>query len=231
MRAGRASISGVYIGRLYTGSRRDKIWVLDEELAFLERAPKHLHLPLTLALWTGQRQGDQLKLTWSAYDGTHIRLKQSETVIVSLSRSEGHSRPRSTRRSSRAGSYCRARTISHGLRIGFAVRGKRLARKPTGVTFNDLRGTALTRLAIAGCTEAQIVSITGHTMRAVQSILDAHYLHRDPALAEEAIRKLEARTSQTSSQLGLRVLSRNRGKVQCDQLAGLPEYSSNRAVQ
>jgi hypothetical protein len=53
--------------------------VADDELAFLERAPKHLHLPLTLALWTGQRQGDQLKLTWSAYDGTHIRLKQSKT--------------------------------------------------------------------------------------------------------------------------------------------------------
>jgi hypothetical protein len=29
----------------------------------------------------------------------------------------------------------------------------------------------------------------------VRSILDAHYLHRDPALAEAAIRKLEARTN------------------------------------
>jgi hypothetical protein len=28
----------------------------------------------------------------------------------------------------------------------------------------------------------------------VRSILDAHYLHRDPALAENAIRKLEKRT-------------------------------------
>jgi integrase len=81
-----ASGEGVYIGRLYTGSRRDKIWVLDEELAFLERAPKHLHLPLTLALWTGQRQGDLLKLAWSAYDGTHIRLKQSKTKGLQESR-------------------------------------------------------------------------------------------------------------------------------------------------
>ena len=31
-----------------------------------------------LALWTGQRQGDLLKLTWAAYDGTHIRLRQSK---------------------------------------------------------------------------------------------------------------------------------------------------------
>jgi integrase len=31
-----------------------------------------------LALWTGQRQGDLIKLTWSQYDGTHIRLRQGK---------------------------------------------------------------------------------------------------------------------------------------------------------
>jgi integrase len=63
-----------------------------------------------------------------------------------------------------------------------------------GVTFNDLRGTAVTRLALAQCTEAEIATITGHSLRDVRSILDAHYLHRDPALAESAIRKLEKGT-------------------------------------
>ena len=63
-----------------------------------------------------------------------------------------------------------------------------------GVTFNDLRGTAVTRLALVGCTEAEIAAITGHTLRDVRSILDAHYLHRDPALADAAITKLERRT-------------------------------------
>ena len=63
-----------------------------------------------------------------------------------------------------------------------------------GVTFNDLRGTAVTRLAMAGCTEAEMATITGHTLRDVRSILDANYLHRDLALAEAAIKKLEART-------------------------------------
>jgi hypothetical protein len=59
------------------------------------------------------------------------------------------------------------------------------------LTFNDLRGTSVTRLALAGCTEAQIVSITGHSLNDVRSILDAHYLHRDPELARAAITKLE----------------------------------------
>ena len=60
-----------------------------------------------------------------------------------------------------------------------------------GLTFNDLRGTAVTRLALVGCTEAEIAACTGHSLRDVHSILDAHYLHRVPALAESAITKLE----------------------------------------
>ena len=39
----------------------------------------HLQLALLLALWTGQRQGDLLRLPWSAYDGSYIRLRQSKT--------------------------------------------------------------------------------------------------------------------------------------------------------
>jgi integrase len=66
-------------GRLYSGTRRDKIWTLADEAAFLKSAPGHLHLPLLLALWTGQRQGDLLRLPWSACDGTHIRLRQSKS--------------------------------------------------------------------------------------------------------------------------------------------------------
>jgi integrase len=65
-----------------------------------------------------------------------------------------------------------------------------------GVTFHDLRGTAVTRLALAGNTEAQIAYITGHSMGDVRSILDANYLHRDPALGESAILKLETWSKQ-----------------------------------
>jgi hypothetical protein len=56
-------------GRLYRAMRTDKVWTDADEAAFLASAPPHLHLPLILALWTGQRQGDLLRLSWSAYDG------------------------------------------------------------------------------------------------------------------------------------------------------------------
>jgi hypothetical protein len=48
-----------------------------------------------------------------------------------------------------------------------------------GLTFNDLRGTAVLRLALAGCTVPEIAAITGHSRRDAQTILDANYFHRD----------------------------------------------------
>jgi integrase len=68
-----------------------------------------------------------------------------------------------------------------------------------GVTFRDLRGTAVTRLALAGCTEAEIATITGHTLRGVRAILDTHYLSRDSGLAESAIHKLEKSETRTKT--------------------------------
>jgi integrase len=183
-------------GRLYRGSRADKIWTVDDEAAFLKLAPPHLRLPLLLALWTGQRQGDLLRLPWSAYDGTHIRLCQSKTgtrVVIpvgaplkaALDAARKHGPIMLT-------STDRRPWTPDGFRASW--RKACAAAGVVGVTFNDLRGTAVTRLALAGCTEAEIATITGHSLRDVRSILDAHYLHRDPALAESAIRKLEKGT-------------------------------------
>jgi len=49
-------------------------------------------------------------------------------------------------------------------------------------------------LANLELTEAEIATITGHSLRGVRAILDTHYLSRDPALGESAIRKLEKGT-------------------------------------
>src|SRR5262249_54867694 len=66
-------------GRVYHGTRVDSIWSVEDEAAFLATASAHLHLPLVLGVWTGARQGDLLRLTWSAYNGQEIRLRQSKT--------------------------------------------------------------------------------------------------------------------------------------------------------
>jgi integrase len=184
-------------GRLYRGSRADKIWTADDEAAFLKNAPAHLHLPLLLALWTGQRQGDLLRLPWSAYDGTHIRLRQSKTgarVVIPV----GAPLKAALDSATKHGPIILTSTDKRpwtpdGFRVSW--RKACIACGIVGVTFNDLRGTAVTRLALAECTEAEIATITGHSLRDVRSILDVHYLHRDPALGTSAIRKLERRTN------------------------------------
>jgi integrase len=183
-------------GRLYRASRSDKVWTDVDEAAFLAKAPKHLHLALILALWTGQRQGDLLRLPWSAYDGRYIRLRQRKTgarVVIPVGAPLRATLDAAHRRSTLILTSTDNRPwTSDGFRASWrkacAVAGV------TGVTFHDLRGTAVTRLALAGCTEAEIASITGHALKDVGAILDAHYLHRDPELAGKAIAKLETRT-------------------------------------
>ena len=52
-----------------------------------------------------------------------------------------------------------------------------------GLTFHDLRGTAVVTLARAGCNEAEIYMITDHQPGDAQAILTVHYLPRDPETA------------------------------------------------
>ena len=180
-------------GRLYHGSRADKIWSAEHEAAFLKRAPEYLRLPLLLALWTGQRQGDLLRLPWSAYNDTHIRLRQSKTgarVVIPV----GAPLKAALDAAQKHGPLILTNSLrrpwrSHSFQVAWAKAAAQAG--IVGVTFHDLRGTAVTRLAVVGCTEAEIATITGHSLRDVRSILDANYLHRDPMLAENAIRKLE----------------------------------------
>jgi integrase len=182
-------------GQLYRGSRAEKIWTDADEAMFLERAPAHLHLPLLLALWTGQRQGDLLRLPWSAYDGKHIRLRQSKTgrrVVIRVGAPLKLALDAAAKRSTIMLTNSEGKPwTSDGFRASW--RKACTAAGIVGVTFNDLRGTAVTRLALAEASEAEIATITGHSLRDVRSILDAHYLARDPALGDSAIAKLERR--------------------------------------
>ena len=72
-------------GRLYRGNRAENVWSPEDEAAFYRTAPEHLHLPVIMALWTGQREGDLLRLTWSAYDGQVIRSSKARQALVSSS--------------------------------------------------------------------------------------------------------------------------------------------------
>src|SRR6516162_3271123 len=136
-------------GRVYHGTRVDFVWSVEDEAAFLGHAPTQFHLPLLLGLWTGQRQGDLLRLTWSAYDGAHLRLRQSKTgarVVIPVATPLKAALDATTRRSPLILVNTKLAPWSAN---SFGTMWRRACAKSgiEGVTFHDLRGTAVTRLA------------------------------------------------------------------------------------
>jgi integrase len=133
-------------------------------------------------------------LPWSAFDGTHIRLRQSKTgvsVIIPVAaplKAALDATPRCS------GIILLSSDGRPWTSHGFSSSWRKACKKAgvTDVTFNDLRGTFVTRAAIAGGTEPEIAAVTGHTLRGLRAILDTNYLHRDPALGENLFKKLEA---------------------------------------
>jgi integrase len=192
-------------GRLWQGSRSDKVWTANDEAAFLRSAPAHLHLALLLGLWTGQRQGDLLRLAWTQYDGKVIRLRQSKTgarVVIPVGAPLKAALDATEKKD---GPILRTLDGSAWTADGFRSSWRKACEDAeiVGLTFGDLRGTAVTRLAVAGCTEAEIATITGHSLRSVRAVLDRHYLHRDPAMAVTAIQKLERNAPATKTVKGV----------------------------
>jgi integrase len=188
-------------GRLYSGSRAESIWTDAEIAAVLAQCPPHVALPIIIATDTGQRLGDILALPWSAYDGATIRLRQGKTgKHVSIPATDRlrlalDTTPR------RAVTICATTRGTSWTRDGYQTafdRAKRAA-KVAGRTFHDFRGTAVTRLAEAGCTIPEIAAITGHDLRFAEDILARHYLARSSALGESAIAKLERHRAGTAS--------------------------------
>lgn len=66
----------------------NRAWKPGEVQAFMEAAPPQLLVPFALGLFAGMRQGDALRVTWSAYDGLALRWiasKNGEACLASVS--------------------------------------------------------------------------------------------------------------------------------------------------
>lgn len=194
-------------GRLYEADRAEKIWTAEHLREFLEIAPDQIRVVMLAALWTGQRQGDLLKLTWHQYDGQFLRVKQGKTnkrvripvsgLLKDVLDDLKAKAPTDTKVAGHILLNSRGQGWTEdGFRASWAKAYEK-ARLPIEedekLHFHDLRGTAVTRLALAGCTTSEIASFTGHSLKDVESLLDAHYLGGRFELAEQALFKLEQR--------------------------------------
>jgi integrase len=185
-------------GRLYEADRAEIIWLAEHIAAFCNVSSPELQFALLMALWTGQRQGDLIRLAWPQYDGTHIRLKQGKTKArVMIPVGAPLKIVLDARRPEKAEGAILRNTFgepwtSDGFRASWGKAFDRAKLADADLHFHDLRGTAVTRLALSGCTTPQIAAITGHSPRDVDEILKAHYLGGQSELAEQAIVKLVA---------------------------------------
>jgi integrase len=179
-------------GRLYDSDRSDLIWLPEHVEAFCSVAPSELQVALILAIYTGQRQGDLLSLTWGQYDGDWIKLRQSKggrLVEVPVHRDLRAVLDKLPRKATIV------LTAKKGLpwkSDHFRHQWRKATRKAKikDLHFHDLRGTAVTMLAESGCSNAEIAAITGHSQRNVEMILEK-YTARTRDLARSAMTKLE----------------------------------------
>lgn len=188
-------------GRLYEANRTEILWTDDQITAFEKVASKELRLALTLALWTGQRQGDVLRMRWSDYDGETIKLVQSKTGAAVAIRVIDPLRSLLKDTKKRGPFICTNTRGKPWTSDGFKTSWGKACKRAgiAGVTFHDLRGTAITRLAMVGATSHEISGVTGHSIHDVEAMLDRHYMGQRAALGDKAMRKLEASGEQKSA--------------------------------
>lgn len=136
-----------------------------ERMLAAETTPAGVRLAVLLAVGTGQRGQDLIEMTWAAFDGTAVEVVQAKTeakVWVPL-------HPRARKALLRVvckdgpiltrpdGEKWKIDHFRHAM--GAAIRDAGL----TGIVTHGLRATAARWMAEAGCSEREIMSITGHT--------------------------------------------------------------------
>lgn len=179
------------ISRLHRSERSDAIWTAKDVEAFRKQASKELQWAVELALHTGLRQSDLIRLAWNhEKDGAfEMRTsKRGKKVSVPITTACRSLLERIEKRGPVILTTERGKRpwTADGLRSSF---GK--ACKDAGVsrTFHDLRRTAATNLIAAGLDNAQVAEIMGWSADDVET-MKRKYVSRS-AVVQAALAKLE----------------------------------------
>jgi len=179
---------------------RNEIWT-DRQIALwcegdvrrqLPPASPELVLAMRLALRTGQRQGDLLQAPRTALHGDTLHVRQNKTAqdvwiplgaeLLTALRARPHDA--TTILVAPNGRPWKADHFRH------LWRERTCAARLDGLQFRDLRRTAITHLAAAGCTTFEIAAVSGHSYATIQEMLDI-YAPRRREDARAAIVKLD----------------------------------------
>lgn len=144
-------------------------WAAAQAAAAEAGLPEHLRRAVVLARYTGQRRGDLCAMTWAAFDGERIRVRQQKTgaeLVIAC-----HPTLRAELLAWRAAAPLGSVTIltdakgrpwkptrlSHDLPEALVKLGL-----PRSLNVHGLRKLAAASLADAGCTPHEIAAVTGH---------------------------------------------------------------------
>lgn len=167
---------------------------------------------IVAALWTGQRQqdllacdlGHQLRDGFLIFARTHEADFSQQKVRGRVDEGgQAHVKvlpPLAMRLRGRSSGLLLpapggVRWNAHTFRHAFAeVRARAAQACPSAASlqFRDLRDTAVTRLALAGVTIADIALWTGHSLKTIEAILKEHYLVSTRASADQVGERIEA---------------------------------------
>lgn len=177
---------------------RSAIIYTDEEISrLLEKGNLQIGTGVLIASETALRISDVLHLRWTDYDGDTIKLvygKQREgkpkkaLTIPCTSRLKEHLDAMDRRGSTVLTTPTGKRWDRHNFSNGFRSLCRDLS--IDGKHFHDLRGTAITRFAELGLTAEQISSVTGHSLKTINDILQ-RYLARTATMARAVIQRVD----------------------------------------
>lgn len=150
---------------------------------------------VVLGLHTGQRRGDLIAMTWAAYDGQTIRLRQAKTgatlilpvhpeLRVELEAWKAERKGVQILTTPRTGAWRGGNFLSHEMGKGLQRIGL-----PPGLNVHGLRKAAARRLAEAGCTVHEIAAITGH--RSLSMVQHYTTSADQKRLADSAVARLQ----------------------------------------
>ncbi|MEM7068699.1 MAG: hypothetical protein AAF478_07425 [Pseudomonadota bacterium] len=180
-----------------------------EEIQILVETADELGLPeigdmITIAVWTGQRQADRLAMEDKGLINGHRYFRQIKTgKIVSIPQApEIDRRLEASRKRRKSAGVIDSRVVlnEHSWVPFLArwyvskyhlVRAKAAETLPSVATLTDqdFRDTAVTWLAMAGCSIPEICAITGHELESATRVL-RHYLDLNAELAGTGMAKM-----------------------------------------
>lgn len=196
------------IENAYDSDRSEIIWTADDLDALAKVASPEVMVAARLAAFTGLRQGDLLRLTWSKVGELAITLRTGKSrgrrsALIPMYKGLRDVLATIPKRALTVLTNTNGEPWKTGFGSSWQDALKRAGLDEKDLHFHDLRGTAATNFYRAGFTSQEIADILGWDKEHVERLIDI-YVKRDELLLDR-IRRLEqfeAEIRKTDSKTG-----------------------------